>query len=393
MNSGFVIGDRLSRFAVDTHPMWQIGYGDLGSLLVVGASAIGKFHLAHGQARDDAFAVRSFGPWIAAAVADGLGSRPYSRFGASCAVDFLTSQLLASVSVSEDQMPQAEEDLDGWGHFVPPAQIRMPSLRLSAATSRSVHIRPPQKRPPRGFLAYPWRVQPARNLKRPSLVSSNMRQAGSLGWWPAGDQPVDIPKNGTQTDEGSVLSLNEMQLKETMFTAFTRTHTQLDRYAHSLGRTIEELGCTALGVLFNYRSQQLVVGQIGDGAILGLAHQGASELVTSEETGDPQSTYTLTHRNFDQHMGIQVLSASDVRTMRAIFLMTDGLSGDLLYSPQTDAFLDWAKRVNHNLLVSSDAAQAAEAMLNWLATYEVTGSWDDRTLIVITRKEEKNANG
>ena len=65
--SGFVIGDRSLRLSGDTHSAWLASHAQVGSYLVVGASAVGQIHLARGLPRDDAFAVRCMGPWLAAA--------------------------------------------------------------------------------------------------------------------------------------------------------------------------------------------------------------------------------------------------------------------------------------------------------------------------------------
>lgn len=91
---GFVVGDRILGQAADSHPDWCVGFGQLGRFTCVGASAIGKYHLREARPRDDAFAVRAAGPWLAAVVADGAGSRPRSRYGASFAVEALCEHLL-----------------------------------------------------------------------------------------------------------------------------------------------------------------------------------------------------------------------------------------------------------------------------------------------------------
>lgn len=54
--------------------------------------------------------------------------------------------------------------------------------------------------------------------------------------------------------------------------------------------------------------------------------------------------------------------------------------------------MEWAKDVNRNLFHSATPAQAAVGMLNWLAGYQVPGSWDDRTLVVLTMLEQENVD-
>src|SRR5438105_2012236 len=95
MHSGFVVGDRiLGVSSGDTHPLWTAAYGVLGPYWILLASAVGQLHLAQEQSRDDAVVARSAGAWLAVAMADGVGSRPLSRYGATYVADSLASKLL-----------------------------------------------------------------------------------------------------------------------------------------------------------------------------------------------------------------------------------------------------------------------------------------------------------
>jgi hypothetical protein len=120
---------------------------------------------------------------------------------------------------------------------------------------------------------------------------------------------------------------------------------------------------------------------------LGLYKDGeVKELLKPDDTEDPQSTYTINRPSFAKHLSVQ----AHVGTIpQAFFLMTDGLSGDLLYSPDTAALNNWGQKVSEKVRLTPSLAQAAAGVLNWLASYQVTGSWDDRTLVVITAKEQE----
>ena len=96
MKQGFAIGDRILGLSGDTHPDWSVAHAVLQSYQIIGASAAGKLHLAKGTPRDDAFAIRSYGPWLAVGVSDGVGSRPLSRYGATYVAEALASLLLRS---------------------------------------------------------------------------------------------------------------------------------------------------------------------------------------------------------------------------------------------------------------------------------------------------------
>ncbi len=56
-----------------------------GRWVGIGASRRGRLHAHRGAAREDAVALHRAGPWLIAAVADGAGSKPFSRIGAALA--------------------------------------------------------------------------------------------------------------------------------------------------------------------------------------------------------------------------------------------------------------------------------------------------------------------
>ena len=107
---GFAVGDRIQQSA-DTHPDYCASYGALGDYRFIAASAIGKLHVQRGKHRDDAFAIRSAGPWLAIAVSDGVGSRPKSRLGASFVVEALSEHMLREVcaAVAQESSPPAHD--------------------------------------------------------------------------------------------------------------------------------------------------------------------------------------------------------------------------------------------------------------------------------------------
>jgi hypothetical protein len=169
--------------------------------------------------------------------------------------------------------------------------------------------------------------------------------------------------------------------------SFVKTHLGLREHATSIGLELADLGCTALGLLLNVETGHGVAGQIGDGALLGLKAGGRmGEMVEAPDTGDPQSVYPITRPSFQKHLAIQTIDPTDGDSYLAYFAMTDGVSGDLLYAPNADDLDRWGQAVDHNLRAATSATQASAAVLNWLATYQVKGSWDDRTLVVVTKR-------
>ena len=83
--------------ALDRHPDFRTGTAAAGSLRAVAGTVRGKQHKHNGTNCDDWFEVRSSGPWMFTAVADGAGSYRYSRIGARIstrtAVDSMTASL------------------------------------------------------------------------------------------------------------------------------------------------------------------------------------------------------------------------------------------------------------------------------------------------------------
>jgi len=403
MLTGFVIGDRGLGTSADTHPFWIMAHAVAGPYLVVGASAIGQFHLGQQLPRDDAFIVRAAGPWLAAAVADGVGSQPLSRYGATYAVEALSALLLRPLvpkATPGEKTAARPLSPQHWKLSPPPiaeeTELKIPVVK-EGSTAWTMGISSPE------WTGKIWRGTEPAPLAESSATA--LRQVASVGWWPPlqADRQLAEVSQTDQTSAGAVTqgqggtsdlspsALDEPNLVEVVKQAFRKTHQGLGEHARSLGLELTDLSCTALALLLNVETGKGAAGQVGDGAILGLTARGkVLELVQAPDTGDPQATYTLNKPNFERYLAPAIIERPEADPFVAFYVMTDGLSGDLLYSPQTEMLQDWAQKVDRNLRLSSSPAQAAAGMLNWLATYEVKGSWDDRTLVVITQKEGRS---
>jgi len=423
MLNGFVFGDRGLGASGDTHPLWALGHAVADPYLVLGASAVGQIHLARGLPRDDAFMVRSLGPWLAIGVSDGVGSRPLSRYGATYAVEALTALLLRPFAVPLSDLRTSHR-----------AGASAATNLAPSATSEDVDLKLPLDEKDRGEGRASWLDAAPDLLKKflrkpPSPAETPMRddlqQGASMGWWlpevdpvvpPDPVVPLPTPVTGqrvptgplrgrrTEDDPASLSSRPsagpmpgapklaaapaEPDLSSVMDQAFEKTHIGLRGHAQSLGIDLADLGCTALALLLNRETGRYAVGQVGDGAMLGLTARGEiKELVDAPDPGDGQATYTLNRPNFKKYLAVQAGAPAPANRYVAFYMMTDGLSGDLLFSAQPDALSTWAQAVKGNLLQATSPAQAAAGMLNWLATYQVKGSWDDRTLVVVTQRE------
>lgn len=375
MLTSFIIGDRGLGISGDAHPAWMMAHAVAAPYLVVGASAIGQMHLAHKVPRDDAFVIRAAGPWLAVAVADGVGSRPFSRYGATYVAEALSALLLRPLipPLNTVDATEAPSQSSKPGSLAPPSSAEEVNIRTGIANER-----PGVASLVAGLID--WSQALYREEWQPP---SGLLQAASIGWWTP--EIETMPANTFHDFKGDLVGIVKQ--------AFAKTHQGLRDHARSLNLELADLSCTALALLLNIETGVGAVGQVGDGAILGLTAKGkVLELVQPPDTGDPQATYTLNKPNFEQYLALGIIARAPVDPFVAFYVMTDGLSGDLLYSPKPEALEDWAQKVDHNLRASSSPAQAAAGMLNWLATYIVKGSWDDRTLVVITQQERTDGN-
>jgi len=198
MTRGFVVGDRILGQAADSHADWCAGYGQIGAYQFVGASAIGKLHLREPRPRDDAFAVRSAGGWLAVAVSDGAGSRKQSRYGASFAVEALCEHLLreatgvASPSEAKSTEPTSIADADD-----KPTQVE-PILQKSEAShskpgllSRLVGRTPTQATPEEIEVSSPVPAFDVPSVSAPSDEVATI--CGTLTWHWQPPAPATTP--------------------------------------------------------------------------------------------------------------------------------------------------------------------------------------------------------
>ena len=182
-------------------------------------------------------------------------------------------------------------------------------------------------------------------------------------------------------------------LADIVHQAFEKTHSGVKGYARYLGVDLSEISSTALALLLNTETGVGIAGQVGDGALLGVQEDGSVGLLAdlSEEEG---FVHSITSSNWEAHLVVSPEWEPQASPFRAYFVMTDGISSDLLYLPM-EKMADWIRKVEAGAkrYPGHQIHHAAAALLNWLATYRVKGSFDDRTLVVITRRNGADADG
>ncbi len=427
MTRGFVVGDRILGQAADSHADWCAGYGQIGAYQFVGASAIGKLHLREPRPRDDAFAVRSAGGWLAVAVSDGAGSRKQSRYGASFAVEALCEHLLreatgvASPSEAKSTEPTSIADADD-----KPTQVE-PILQKSEAShskpgllSRLVGRTPTQATPEEIEVSSPVPAFDVPSVSAPSDEVATI--CGTLTWHWQPPAPATTPTSppappsdgaeqalqGEGSQEGENASPSHSSLPvhgegrggggkgvgglgegECIRRAFQRTRQGLEQFAQSRNVALRELHCTLLGMLLNTETGEVAVGHIGDGLVAAF-HPGfgAKPLVEAPTPGEVGETYVLTQSDWEKYLAIRSLSSQEAEGITTFYLMTDGVAEDCTHPPPEDIFQRWARDIDREMRKDEPLPQTATRLLRWLATYEVRGSWDDRTLVLVLRDAE-----
>ncbi len=382
--AGVAIGDRVLGASGDSHPLWSLAHARLGPFLVVGASAAGSIHLEHGRPRDDAFAIRSAGSWIAVGMADGVGSRSLSRYGASYVAESLASQLLRPLVPRPQPEPRNAPSRRGHSaaadRVLPPSGLEEQVLALASDRTNG---------PPSQAASVSWWDGTAFTVQSvETLAPSTMHE--TVAEQDFAPTPAPDSAGNDQRDPGAE---DSPSLDAVVLRAFERTNSGLRDYASHLGVDLTELSCTALGLVLNLETGQGAVGQVGDGALVGLTAGGtARELVSTPESDDTQSVHTINRTSWRDHFCQTAWSVEPADPLVAFYVMTDGISNDVLYSPRPTALSDWARGVDRNLRLALSPAQAAAAMLNWIASYQVQGSWDDRTLVVIALQERNDGD-
>lgn len=377
---GFVLGDRIIGQAADSHSDWCAAFGRHGAYRVIAASAIGKLHLRDGRPRDDAFAVRASGAWLAVAVSDGAGSREASRYGSTFVVEALCEHLLREATgvaslldVSALQLPEvsptAEEEssekpsrsLGNLAEFV--ARLIKPSKSSAAGPPPTFEALAPLAPPDEVASAFGTLTWAMKDLAKPSSATT---AEGSSPVGPQANPPLDIA--------------------DCILHAFRKTRLALEQFAQSRNLALRDIPCTLLGLLLNTETGAAGSGHVGDG-LIAFFHPGwgARPMVEPPASGEVGEVYVLTQSDWEKFLAVRAHSPEETGGISNFYLMTDGVADDCTHPPPDDIFQRWARDIDRELRKDEPLPQTATCLLRWLASYEVKGSWDDRTLLAILR--------
>ena len=379
---GIIVGDRLIS-NVDTHADWCAAFGSCQQYDIVGASAIGHLHVHQQLSRDDAFLIRTADEWIAVAVADGVGSRRSSRYGATYAVGALCEFLLRVI--------QGESNA---GSSVVAAQPTVTTTREEASPDRQDDVKPSV------VAAQPTSMTPREETDK---CCDNLAQ-------PILKTPQSIDSHSAEEDSSDTLELSRVTCgtltwlqpsqrttsetsaevtDEKIRWAFRETRRGLEQFARSRQVAIHDISCTLLGLLFNTRTGLIAVGQIGDGLIVGSWRgEDTQILVDAPQPDAVGEVYTIAHNRWENYLAVKVISQHNTDPVEALYLMTDGVADDCF--PPVDLLKKWSCAVTSHLR-NQKPFQAAKSLVHWLGTYKTKASWDDRTLVVILRRFDKQS--
>jgi serine/threonine protein phosphatase PrpC len=356
-----MLGDKLISLD-EEHPHWCAAYGGKGNYNFLATSAVGRGHRYRNRPRDDAFAVWTKDQWIVAAVSDGVGSRPLSRFGSSFSVNTLCEVLINHVTT-----PDVQIGLQIDGRKASDNRLTL-DYQVTEDSPREDDI----------FLL-------SKKLLSSALQQAQQRhsQAGTLAI--SHDQPMDMD------DEESEANCNTDEeaprLTTIMRRSFRETHHRLGQYALHQGCQMRDLGCTLLAVLLNVENGQMTVGHVGDGLICGLDENGKSQVLSEPvETGEVGVAFTFTQSNWERYFDVRSIGFGQMDNLRTVYLMSDGVADDIQYAPP-EVMHQWAEDINSIARKDVALSQRILQLLRWVDSYKVRGSMDDRTLCVLVRQE------
>jgi serine/threonine protein phosphatase PrpC len=128
---------------------------------------------------------------------------------------------------------------------------------------------------------------------------------------------------------------------------------------------------------------QLIVGQLGDGAVVARGADGVLDTVTTSQRGEyANETYFLTQEQAMDQVAIQVINLP----MQALAVMSDGLTRLALKRPTNEPHLPFFEPLFAFVEASApsdEGAQANEALAAFLASPRVCERTDDDKALVL----------
>jgi hypothetical protein len=295
-------------------------------ITLIGARVRGKKHKHEGTNCDDWFAMESPGKWNIIAVSDGAGSKRFSRVGARVSSE-------AAVEYLKEQLGNFNLEIKGEGNDF------------------------------------------ARDPETYQFVNKDLA----------------FIEESLHTAFFKAYHAMELAVKERM------EGEEASVYQEILHRDLEvnDLSCTlllAVQTMLNGKSFILAC-QIGDGATVAITenpNHPVFVLGTSDGGQYSGETDFLTSRKFEKKNYLLSRTYPCYGTIKALLVMTDGVADD--YFPSNERMnLLYEDLCREKIIVKveeEDYAAQAERLENWIDSYQVRGSFDDRTLVIAYKGDQ-----
>ena len=173
---------------------------------------------------------------------------------------------------------------------------------------------------------------------------------------------------------------------EVIWAAFQNARTALEQLAEENGEPIRSFATTLTCLVAT--PEQLIVGQLGDGAVVAVGEDDGLKTVTALQRGEyANETNFLTQ---DQALDLVAIQVIDER-VRALAAMSDGLTRLALKRPNNEPHPPFFKPLFafvESSASSNDGAQATDALTEFLTSPRVCERTDDDKSLVLALRPD-----
>ena len=171
---------------------------------------------------------------------------------------------------------------------------------------------------------------------------------------------------------------------EVIWGTFQNARTALEQLAEEKDESLRSFATTLTCLVAT--PEQLIVGQLGDGAVVTVDKDGGLDTVTTLQRGEyANETNFLTQ---DQALDLVAIQVIDER-VQALAVMSDGLTRLALKRPDNVPHVPFFKPLFAFAFTSSnDPAQANDALVNFLTSPRVCERTDDDKALVLALRSD-----
>lgn len=173
-----------------------------------------------------------------------------------------------------------------------------------------------------------------------------------------------------------------------MCMAFEQARQAVERLADEAGEPVRAFATTLTCALV--AGDRLVVGQLGDGAVILMDPTGTLTAATRLQRGEyANETYFLTQEQALEQMEIQCLE----QPVRALAMMSDGLTRLALSLPSQEPYLPFFNPLFAFASAATDEEMAADQLAAFLDSERVCARTDDDKALVLAVRPSKGVPG